>query len=127
MLVGRSLIAVIFLIGGIVKLAEPADTQGYIVMAGIPAPNLAYLCALLIEFGGGILLLLGYRARPIALALAGYCVVTALIFHHAVSDQNELFHFLKNLAIAGGLLVLSEFGAGAYSLDALRAAAAQGY
>jgi putative oxidoreductase len=126
-LIGRSLIAVIFLISGAVKLAAPAETQGSIVVTGIPAPTLAYVCALLIELCGGTLLLVGYRVRPIALVLAAYCVITAFIFHHALNDQNQLFHFLKNLAISGGLLVLFEFGAGAYSLDSLRASAAEGY
>jgi putative oxidoreductase len=127
LLVGRSLIAALFLVSGALKVADPAATKEFIVATGIPAPTLAYICALLIELGGGMLLLLGYRARPIALALAAYCVITALIFHHDISGQNQLFHFLKNIGIAGGLLFLFESGAGGYSLDSLRATAEQAY
>lgn len=82
-----------------------------------PAPMLSYLAAIAIELGGGVLLLVGYRTRLVAAGLAVFSVVSALIFHHALGDQNQLFHFLKNLAIAGGLLQVVAYGAGAYSFD----------
>jgi putative oxidoreductase len=62
----------------------------------------------------------GYQTRLIAALLAAYSIITALIFHHAFGDQNQMFHFLKNLAMAGGLIQIVVFGAGAYSLDSRR-------
>jgi len=117
-LMGRILVAALFIASGMTKLAAPTATQGYIASIGIPEPILAYVAAVVIELGGGVLLLLGYRVRYISLVLAAYCAITALLFHHALGDQNQLFHFLKNLAIAGGLLMVFAFGAGAWSLDA---------
>lgn len=75
----------------------------------------------MLELVGSVLLGLGYRTRLVAALLAAYAVATALIFHHALADQNQLFHFLKNLAMAGGLLQVVAFGAGAFSLDNRRA------
>ncbi len=120
-LMARVLMAAVFLVSGFAKLAEPTATQGFIASVGIPEPMLAYLAAIVIELGGGVLLVLGYRIRYAALVLAAYCVVTALLFHHALGDQNQLFHLLKNLAIAGGLLMVFEVGAGAWSLEARHA------
>ncbi|MNT93096.1 Inner membrane protein YqjF [compost metagenome] len=68
-------------------------------------------------------MIVGYKTRLVALLLAAYAVVTALIFHHALADQNQMFHFLKNLAMAGGLLQVVAFGPGPFSLDNLRAPA----
>lgn len=72
------------------------------------------------EVLGGLLLIAGYRTRLVALALAGFAVATALTFHTALADPNQMFHFLKNLAVAGGLLQVAAFGAGPFSLDARR-------
>ncbi|PTQ12681.1 LysR family transcriptional regulator [Sphingomonas oleivorans] len=116
-LVGRVLLSAIFLLSGFGKLTAASATIGYIASAGLPAPKLAYAVALLVELGGGLLLLAGYRARLVALALAGFSVVTALGFHADFADQNQMIHFLKNFAIAGGLLQVAAFGAGAISLD----------
>jgi putative oxidoreductase len=116
-LLGRVLMAVIFLISGIGKLAAAQATQGYIVSAGLPAPALAYSIALLIEIGGGVLLVLGYRARPVALVMALFALATAVSFHAHFADPNQINHFLKNVAIAGGLLQVVAFGAGSFSLD----------
>jgi putative oxidoreductase len=117
---GRLLIAVIFLMSGLSKIAAPAMTQGYIASAGLPAPMLAYLIAIVIEVGGGVLLVLGLQTRLVALIMAAFCVATALSFHHDFADQNQMIHFLKNIAMAGGLLQVVAFGAGALSLDARR-------
>jgi putative oxidoreductase len=114
---GRFLIAIMFIISGIGKIAAPEATQGYIASVGLPLPMLSYLLAIVAELGGGILLLVGYRARVISLAMAIFAVVTALVFHHNFADQNQMIHFLKNFAIAGGLLQVAAFGAGAFSLD----------
>lgn len=119
--VGRLLMAAIFLISGAGKIAAPAGTIGYIASVGIPLPELAYAGALAMELGGALLLVAGYRTRWVAAALALFSVVSAVIFHNALGDQNQLFHFLKNLAMAGGLLQVVAFGAGSFSLDQRRA------
>lgn len=117
-LVGRLLIAAIFLLSAFGKIAAPAATQGYIAAAGLPVPLVAYLIAVVIELGGGALLVVGYQTRLAALGLAVFTVAAAFGFHHAFADQNQMIHFLKNVAIAGGLLQVVAFGAGALSLDA---------
>jgi putative oxidoreductase len=119
-LIGRLLMAAIFVISGVGKIADPAGTMGYIASVGLPAPSVAYALALLVEIVGGVLLIVGYRTRAVAVVLAVFSVVSALIFHHALGDQNQLFNFLKNVAMAGGLLQVVAFGAGSLSLDARR-------
>ena len=119
-LIGRVLMAAIFLISAFGKLAAPTGTIGYIASVGLPAPTLAYAAALAAELGGGVLLVLGYRTRLVAAALAVFSVVSAVFFHSALADQNQMFHFLKNIAMAGGLLQFVAFGAGSLSLDERR-------
>jgi putative oxidoreductase len=116
-LIGRILLATLFIVGGLGKLATPGPTQGYIAAVGLPLPLLAYIVALIVELGGGVLLLVGYRTKVVAAALAAWCVVTALVFHHALGDQNQLINFLKNLAMTGGLLQVVAFGPGRIALD----------
>jgi putative oxidoreductase len=116
-LVGRILVATIFILSGLGKIGAPAATQGYIAAMGLPAPLLAYIGAVAVELGGGLLLLAGYRTRLVAAALAVFSIVTAFVFHHALADQNQMIHFLKNLAMAGGLLQFVAYGAGRISLD----------
>jgi putative oxidoreductase len=115
--VGRLLIAALFLISGLGKIATPAPTRGYIAAAGLPFPLLAYLVAIVIEVGGGILMILGYQSRIVASAMALYTVAAALGFHRDFADQNQIAHFLKNISIAGGLLQIVAFGAGTFSID----------
>jgi putative oxidoreductase len=115
---GRFLIAVIFLLSGVGKIFAPEATQGYIAAAGLPLPVVGYAIALLAEVGGGLLLLLGYQTRYAALGLAIFTVAAAIGFHHNFADQNQMIHFLKNLAITGGLLQIYAFGPGGFSLDA---------
>lgn len=120
-LLGRILLGAPFLMSGLSKLGAYAGTVGYIAAVGLPAPSLAYLVAVAIEVGGGLLLLSGYKVRPAALAMAVFSLVTAFFFHRNFGDQNQMIHFLKNVMIAGGLLQIVAFGAGAFSLDARRA------
>lgn len=115
--IGRVLLAAIFLLSGLGKLAAPEATIGYIAASGLPFAPLAMAVAVVAEVGGGLLLILGFRVRLVALALAAFSIVTGLAFHHAVGDQNQMIHLLKNFAMAGGLLQVVAFGAGAYSLD----------
>lgn len=116
-LVARLLLASLFLISGIGKLAAPAATIGYITAMGLPFPTLGYLIALVVEIGGGLLLMFGFQTRLTALVLAVFSIVTGLVFHNAVGDQNQMIHLLKNISIAGGLLQVVAFGAGAYAID----------
>ena len=76
--------------------------------------------ALIIELGGGVLLVVGYQARLVAAVLAVFSLATAFAFHANFGDQNQMIHFLKNFAIAGGLLQVVAFGAGRFSVDAAR-------
>jgi len=117
---GRVLIAAIFLLSGFAKVTAPAATIGYIQAAGLPAPTLAYAAALLVELGGGILLVIGYRTRLVAAALVLFAFATAFGFHHDFADQNQFIHFFKNVAMAGGLLQVVAFGGGRLSVDARR-------
>lgn len=117
-LLGRILIGAPFVMSGLGKLAAYGATVGYIAAMGLPVPPLAFALAVMTELGGGLLLLSGYRARAVSLGMAGFCVVTAMFFHHNFADQNQMIHFLKNVMMAGGLLQITYFGAGALSLDA---------
>jgi putative oxidoreductase len=117
-LLGRILIGVPFLMSGLSKLGAYAGTVGYISAVGLPAPVLAYLAAVAIEVGGGALLLAGYRVRLASLVMAVFSLATAFFFHNNFADQNQMIHFLKNVMMAGGLLQITSFGAGAWSLDA---------
>src|SRR3981189_2162242 len=114
---GRLLIAALFLISGLGKIAAPALTQGFIASAGLPFPLLAYLVAIVIEVGGGILLILGYQSRIVASVMAVFTVAAALDFHRNFADQNAMAHFLKNISITGGLLQIAALGAGTFSID----------
>ena len=122
--VGRILVAAIFILSGLGKIGAPAATQGYIAAMGLPAPLLAYIGAIVVELGGGLLLLAGYRTKLVAAALAVFSIVTAFVFHHALADQNQMIHFLKNFAMAGGLLQFVAYGAGRISVDGRSASAA---
>jgi len=114
---GRVLLAVLFVMSGVSKLTDPAGTIGYIQSAHLPLPNIAYGIALAVELLGGILLVVGYRTRLVAMVLAVFTVAAAIGFHAHFADQNQMIHFMKNIAITGGLLQVVAFGAGAFSLD----------
>ena len=120
-LIGRVLIGLPFAMSGLGKLAAYGPTTAPIIAVGLPVPPLAFLVAVVLELGGGILLIAGYQARTVALALAVFCVATGVAFHSNFADQNQMIHFLKNVMMAGGLLQIVAFGAGALSLDNLRA------
>lgn len=116
--IGRILMAAIFLVSGVGKALAPAATIGYIQSVGLPFATLGLVLAVAVEVGGGALLALGIKTRLVAALLAAFSVVTAFVFHNAVGDQNQLIHLMKNIAMAGGLLQVVAFGAGAYSVDA---------
>jgi putative oxidoreductase len=116
-LVGRLLLAAIFVISGLSKAADPAGTIGYIASAGLPLPQLAFAGAVFVEIVGGILLVAGFHARIVAAVLAAFTLAAAFSFHFDLGDQNQFIHFMKNVALAGGLLQVIAFGAGRYSFD----------
>jgi putative oxidoreductase len=116
---GRVALALIFILSGVGKLAAPEATLGYINAAGLPFPELAFVGATALELVGGVALVLGLRTRVVAVVLAGFSLVAAIAFHAQFADQNQMVHFLKNVAIAGGLLQVAAFGSGAISFDRL--------
>ncbi len=117
-LAGRLLLAALFLHEAWAKLTGYAGALAYMQAFGVPGQLLPF--AIAAELGGALLILLGYQTRAAALMLAGFCLATAVLFHSKLSDRNQLLHFEKDLAIAGGFLVLFAHGGGAWALDALR-------
>jgi putative oxidoreductase len=118
--IGRILIGLPFAMSGLSKLAAYGQTTAMIAAAGLPFPPLAFVVAVAVELGGGLLLVLGYHVRPIAFALAAFSVVAAVSFHSNFADQNQMIHFLKDVMMAGGLLQIVAFGAGAISIEQWR-------
>jgi len=99
------------------EAAEDAALRMQSEPRGLPLPPLAFAVAVAAELGGGLLLIAGYQARAVAAALALFSLATAFAFHADFADQNQMIHFLKNVMMAGGLLQIAAFGAGAFSLD----------
>jgi putative oxidoreductase len=114
-LAGRVLLAHIFLLAGINKITGYSGTQGYMEAMGVPGMLLPLV--ILLEIGGALALIAGWQTRLAAYALALFSIVSALIFHSNLGDQMQMILFMKNWAMAGGLLVLAANGAGAFSLD----------
>ena len=126
-LVGRILLAFLFIPAGFGKIAGFAGTVGYATAAGLPMPQVGVAIGLLIELVGGIMILVGFKTRWSALALALFTIVAAFFFHNywampEAQQAMQKINFNKNVAITGGLLVLAAFGAGAFSLDGRRRA-----
>lgn len=119
---GRLLLAFIFIMAGAQKITGYAGTQGYMEMMGVPG----FLLPLVIitELGGGIALLIGWQTRLVAFALAGFSILSGILFHlvpsfgmEGMAAQGEMIGFMKNLSIAGGMLMVVALGAGNYALD----------
>ena len=115
LLVSRCLVAGLFLWSGLGQVQGYDETAEFMIHHGVVS-NLLPL-AMFIELTGAVLLIMGYRMRFTVLVLAGFCVLTALLFHANFGDHAQMFHFLKNCAIAGGLLALNVSGPGRLSLD----------
>lgn len=115
---GRILLALIFVTSGWGKITGYAGTQGYMESAGVPGALLPLVIA--VELLGGIALMLGWQARIVAFLLAGFTLLSALLFHWDPGNQQQYIQFMKNLAITGGFLMIVAHGAGAYSLDRRR-------
>lgn len=116
-LIGRILLALIFLLAGGAKLADPAGTAGYFGSVGLPVPGLMVWLVGLFEIIGGIAVLIGYQTRIAAILLALFCVASGFIGHFDPENQMQMQAFMKNLAIAGGFLVLAAAGPGKMSID----------
>lgn len=121
-LFGRVLLALVFLLSGIGKLRGFDGTVAYISSVGLPLPSVLAALALALEIVAGVALILGYRTRWAALALAAFTLVAAFLFHNfwSMPEQAQVMQqimFLKNLAIAGGLLMVAAYGPGAWSVD----------
>jgi putative oxidoreductase len=116
---GRLLMCSLFIWAGYTKLFVfgPSGTAGYMASVNMPLPALAAWVAIIVELVGGILLLIGYQTRWVALVLAIWCVVTGLAVHLPVGDQANMVHFFKNLVMAGGFLFVVAHGAGGLSVD----------
>ena len=121
-LVGRILIALIFIISGYGKIGGFDGTVAQIASKGIPLPELAAAAAIVVELIGGILLVVGWQTRWAAAALLLFMIPTTLLFHNfwafdAAQQMAQRIHFMKNLAIMGGILYVLAFGAGPVSVD----------
>lgn len=119
-LAGRILLALMFLLAGIAKITGYAGTAAYMASAGVPGAILPLVIAL--EVGGAIAIIIGFQTRLVALALAGFSIIAAALFHSNFADQTQMTMFLKNISVAGGFLILAANGPGALSLDAKRKA-----
>jgi putative oxidoreductase len=121
-LIGRILIATIFLVSGFFKIAGYSQMVGYAAAKGLPLAGVAIACAAAVELLGGIAILIGFKTRIAAWVLFVYLIPTTLAFHNfwalqGMEQQDNMIHFMKNLAIMGGLLILAANGPGAYSVD----------
>jgi len=121
-LIGRILIAYLFIPAGIGKIMGFAGTVGYITSVGLPLPEVGAVIAIIVELGFGIALLLGFKTRLTAIVMAVFTVAAALFFHKYWSAPDAMkmmqqINFNKNIAIAGGLLALAAFGPGRFSID----------
>lgn len=115
----RILMSAIFIMSGWSKLSGYAGTQAYLAQMGLPMPGLVTPLVILVELGGGLALLLGFKTRWTAGILALFSVATALLAHSNFADANQLNNFMKNLAMAGGYLLFARYGAGSPGIDTM--------
>ena len=113
--VARLFLAQMFLLSGIFKISGYAGTQGYMEAMGVPGMLLPLVIAL--EIGGGLAIIAGWQTRLVSIVLAAFTLAAAAIFHNNLADQTQMIMFMKNIAIAGGFILLAVHGAGGYSWD----------
>lgn len=121
-LVGRILLAQIFIISGAMKIPGFEGTAGYIAAKGLPMPQVLAALTIMLELGGGLMLAAGFRTRWVAIAFFLWLIPTTFIFHkfwgiEAAQVQNQIINFMKNISIMGAMLLVFAFGPGAYSVD----------
>jgi putative oxidoreductase len=126
-LLGRVLIALIYLLSGFGKITGFESTVGYIASKNLPLPQVAAIGAIIVELGGGMLVVVGWKARWAAAALFVFTALAALLFHNfwavpAAEAPNQTTHFLKNVCILGGLLYVAIHGSGPLSIEGITAA-----
>ncbi|RLA12189.1 MAG: hypothetical protein DRQ59_08150 [Gammaproteobacteria bacterium] len=114
-LIGRSMIAIIFIMAGFSKIGGYAGTQGYMESVGVPGMLLPAVIAL--ELLGGIAVLLGYQTKIAAFLLGGFTFLAAIIFHSDFGQQMEMILFMKNIAISGAFLLLFVHGPGQWAIN----------
>jgi putative oxidoreductase len=114
-LAGRALLALLFLLSGLGKIGAYGATAGYMAAMGVPGALLPAVIAT--EVLGAIAIIIGWQTRVVAFLLAGFSLISALIFHRNLADQIQMIMFFKNIAIAGGFLLLVANGAGRLSID----------
>jgi len=119
-LAGRILIAVIFLLSGIDKVTHYAQTLGYMTKAGLPFPQTLLVASAVIEIVCALAIIVGWRARWAAIVLAIWMIPVTLTFHNPAAGQDAMIHFMKNVGIEGGLLMVFAFGPGMWSLGRSR-------
>ena len=117
-LTGRILLALMFVVSGFTKISAYSGTQQYMEAFGVPGTLLPLVIVL--ELVGGLMIAAGLFTRITALALAGFTLLSAILFHANFGDQIQAIFFMKNLSIAGGFLMLVAFGPGALSIDGRR-------
>jgi putative oxidoreductase len=117
-LLGRVLLALLFLLSGLAKVGAYHATAAFMTSAGVPGALLPLVIAT--EVGGSLAIILGWKTRVVAFLLGGFSVLSALAFHRNFSDQMQLTEFLKDVSIAGGFLLLVAHGAGRLSIDGRR-------
>lgn len=113
--IARLFLGQIFLLSGVFKISGYEGTQGYMETMGVPGMLLPFV--IFVEVAGGLAIIAGWQTRLTALVLAAFTLVAAAIFHHNLADQMQMIQFMKNIAIAGGFILLAIHGAGGYSLD----------
>ncbi len=113
--IGRLFLSLIFITSGLNKIAQYQGTQGYMEAMGVHGALLPL--AIATEVLGGLAVLLGWKTRYAALVLAGFSVVSGVLFHSDFADQAQMINFMKNLTIAGGFIMIMAHGAGNYALD----------
>jgi putative oxidoreductase len=112
---GRFFLAIMFFMSGITKISQYAGTQGYMEAMGVSGALLPLV--ILVEVMGGLAIILGWKTKYAAIALTGFSILSAILFHADFSNQAEMTNFMKNIAIAGGFLTLFVHGPGAFSID----------
>ncbi|MBA6262427.1 DoxX family protein [Colwellia sp. Bg11-12] len=112
---GRFFLAIMFFMSGITKISQYAGTQGYMEAMGVSGALLPLV--ILVEVMGGLAIILGWKTKYAAIALTGFSILSAILFHADFSNQAEMNNFMKNIAIAGGFLTLFVHGPGAFSID----------